>query len=372
MAKKKSKRSSSGPIIVPSERVSVKVRKKAADLRLADTDASPSALPSAASSKAALDEDEPALLDTEALAEGELLSVKHDEISCALETGLEIISQAESADKPRRLLSWLVAPLSLAQFDSEVRELRPMHLVRAASRAGESGYYTGWFGSKDLRALLADGQLRYTEDVDVTSYANGKRSTLNGDGAAGEEEVLAAFGRGCSVRLSWPQRYNDRVWALLSVIEEYFCCGAGCNVYWTPKGTQGFAPHYDDVDVFILQVEGEKHWTLHSPLSEAEALPRHSSADFAQSQLGDPLAEVVLRPGDMLYLPRGTVHQAKSHGPFSPGTCHARCVHLHITGFLSSHLQKLRRGGVSTLTRCTSPSPSVGSTRGATFSRWRS
>ena len=41
---------------------------------------------------------------------------------------------------------------------------------------------------------------------------------------------------------------------MLAQLEEHFCCGAGCNVYLTPPRAQGFAPHYDDVDVFILQV----------------------------------------------------------------------------------------------------------------------
>lgn len=35
--------------------------------------------------------------------------------------------------------------------------------------------------------------------------------------------------------------------------------------YLTPPGTQGFAPHYDDIEAFILQLEGKKHWRLYSP-----------------------------------------------------------------------------------------------------------
>ena len=35
--------------------------------------------------------------------------------------------------------------------------------------------------------------------------------------------------------------------------------------YLTPPGTQGFAPHWDDIEVFILQLEGKKHWKLYSP-----------------------------------------------------------------------------------------------------------
>ena len=40
------------------------------------------------------------------------------------------------------------------------------------------------------------------------------------------------------------------------------------NRYLTPAGTQGFAPHYDDIEAFILQLEGKKHWRLYSPRLE--------------------------------------------------------------------------------------------------------
>lgn len=35
------------------------------------------------------------------------------------------------------------------------------------------------------------------------------------------------------------------------------------NAYLTPPGSQGFAPHYDDIDAFILQLEGRKRWSLY-------------------------------------------------------------------------------------------------------------
>lgn len=324
---KKSKRSASAPIIVLSEKHAVKVRKKAADAGQVSKTAEPTPAMNASSPQgcnAVVGANELGLLNLEPLAEGSVRSIVHEQISCALETGLEIIDQAERADKPSRLLGWLVAPLSAAQFETDVREKRPLHIERSASRSENSGYYSGWFGSKELRALLAEGVLRYTDDLDVTSYMEGKRKTLNGQGVASADEVWAAFERGCSLRLSWPQRYHERVWALLNGIEEHFCCGAGCNMYFTPKGMQGFAPHFDDVDVFILQVEGEKLWTLHAPLSEAEALPRFSSADFTQSDLGEPLAEINLRPGDLLYLPRGIIHQAR-------GSEHSDSLHLTVS-----------------------------------------
>ena len=35
--------------------------------------------------------------------------------------------------------------------------------------------------------------------------------------------------------------------------------------YLTPAHSQGFAPHYDDIEAFVLQLEGKKHWRLYSP-----------------------------------------------------------------------------------------------------------
>lgn len=84
---------------------------------------------------------------------------------------------------------------------------------------------------------------------------------------------------------------------------------------------QGFAPHFDDVDVYVLQTEGRKRWRVYAPLA-GHALPRYSSRDFVDAEIGSSLLDVVLEPGDLLYLPRGTIHQAESR-PDGPS--------LHLT-----------------------------------------
>jgi ribosomal protein L16 Arg81 hydroxylase len=69
--------------------------------------------------------------------------------------------------------------------------------------------------------------------------------------------------------------------------------------YLTPPGTQGFAPHYDDIEAFILQTEGAKRWRLYEN-PEGERLPRFSSPNFPRSSIGAALMDVTLTPGDML------------------------------------------------------------------------
>jgi len=56
------------------------------------------------------------------------------------------------------------------------------------------------------------------------------------------------------VRILHPQRFSDAVWRLLSVFEGFWTSAVGCNAYLTPAHSQGFAPHWDDIDAFILQV----------------------------------------------------------------------------------------------------------------------
>ncbi|KAL3775595.1 hypothetical protein ACHAW5_003498 [Stephanodiscus triporus] len=118
----------------------------------------------------------------------------------------------------------------------------------------------------------------------------------------------------CTLRLLRPHEHNDRIHAMLSLLESEFGCMVGSNAYLTPLHSQGFAPHYDDVDVFILQLEGYKRWRVYAPMNKRETLPRISSRDYTEKEMEDEelLMDVILGPGDVLYLPRGWIHQAET------------------------------------------------------------
>ena len=53
-----------------------------------------------------------------------------------------------------------------------------------------------------------------------------------------------------------PQRFDDKVWELCAALERDIGCLVGCNAYITPAGTQGLAPHHDDVELWVCQTEG--------------------------------------------------------------------------------------------------------------------
>eukprot|EP00075_Anas_platyrhynchos_P002249 XP_005021755.3 ribosomal oxygenase 1 [Anas platyrhynchos] len=223
----------------------------------------------------------------------------------------------DSRRRAAELFRWLVAPVEPGEFAGRHWERAPL-LVRR----GDPGYYAGLFSTADFDAILRSGEVQFGTHLDVTSYAEGVRETHNPVGRALPAVVWDFYQNGCSLRLLNPQAFSATVWHLLSVLQEYFGSMAGANTYLTPPGTQGFAPHYDDIEAFVLQLEGKKHWRVYSPRTDTEVLPQFSSANLTQAELGKPVLEVVLEAGDLLYFPRGFIHQ---------GDCLPDAHSLHIT-----------------------------------------
>eukprot|EP01116_Phalansterium_solitarium_P022513 TRINITY_DN7461_c0_g1_i1.p1 TRINITY_DN7461_c0_g1~~TRINITY_DN7461_c0_g1_i1.p1 ORF type:complete len:741 (-),score=307.31 TRINITY_DN7461_c0_g1_i1:157-2379(-) len=225
-------------------------------------------------------------------------------------TGHQIADELglDSAVKARKFFQWLIAPVSVDEFYDEYWEKKPLIIHRR-----REDYFKGWLSKGDMDQMLRKHTLRYGQNLNITKYEHGQRSTLDPpDSVATADDVWRHFEEGCSVRLLHPQQYSDPLWKLLSVLEEFWGCQAGVNSYLTPKGSQGFAPHYDDVEVFVLQTEGAKRWRLYLPADDAAKLPRYSSKNFDQAEIGSPVVDFVMEAGDFMYFPRGTIHQAVS------------------------------------------------------------
>ena len=204
----------------------------------------------------------------------------------------------------------LVTPLP--EFFDSYFETRPLH---ERVGGGAEQRFSSLLSEESIFSLTAGRRLRYGQDVDVTIVGeDGVRQTLNGDGFVDAGEVRSRFlTDGCSVRLLHPQRFSDPLWSLMYKLECFWGSCVGCNAYLTPKGShQGFAPHFDDIDAFVLQVSGKKKWRLYRSPEDSLVLPRYSSRDFTRSELGKPFWKGTLHAGDVLYLPRGMIHDAVS------------------------------------------------------------
>lgn len=240
---------------------------------------------------------------------------------------------AKTTGDGEELMSALLAPLDLGEFKERFLDARPAVIRGCGGGQSSGGKFSGWFdGLRQVEAYVRSGRaLEYGRDVDVTSYVDGKRSTHNRNDDDSEAttpttleenvdpDVLMRRFREekCSLRLLHPQTWHDATWEILATLEKFWQCACGCNVYVTPADSQGFAPHYDDIDAFVLQLEGAKRWRVYEPFAD-DQYPRVSSRNYTQEEVSRQrvLFDGTLKAGDVLYMPRGTIHQAEC----APGT----------------------------------------------------
>lgn len=205
------------------------------------------------------------------------------------------------------MLEWMLWPITIDQFFSEYWEKKPLHVKRDAS------YYEGLFTRADVDTILKEQELQYEVNINLAKVDKDGKKVMHNEAEKGEvaefDHVTAKWNSGVSIQFMHPQISRQTVRNLLSSLENKSRCLWGANAYFTPPKAQGFAPHYDDVEVFMLQLEGSKHWILSKPpTGEDDNLPREYSRDFHHSELGETLFDDVISTGDLLYMPRGTVH----------------------------------------------------------------
>lgn len=207
-------------------------------------------------------------------------------------------------DSPASVFQSLISPMTTDEFFREYWEKKPL-LLQRSDPALES-YYQSLFQLSDLKQLCVQG-LEYGRDLNVVRCVGGSKLVMNNEGRVKYTQLRKAFNqKKATIQFHQPQRFKDELWHIQERLECFFGSLVGSNVYITPEGSQGLPPHYDDVEVFILQLEGQKHWRLYEP---TVPLAREYSTE-PEERIGMPTHDIILKAGDLLYFPRGTIHQA--------------------------------------------------------------
>jgi ribosomal protein L16 Arg81 hydroxylase len=130
--------------------------------------------------------------------------------------------------------------------------------------------------------------------------------------------LRAALHAGHTIALRYVDEMHPGLSRLSEAFERRLLSDFEFNLYasWTPTG--GFNAHWDDHDVFAIQLQGRKRWRIFGR-NEFSMHPRDSAMGTPPAEAVDDL---VLSPGDVLFLPRGYWHDpVTEEGPS-----------LHITG----------------------------------------
>jgi hypothetical protein len=163
--------------------------------------------------------------------------------------------------------------------------------------------------------MAKDGEL-----VPPARYTRGGGAGAAVTDQAADDQVLRQLDGGATLVL----QALHRTWPPLVAFGSDLAAELGhpvqINAYITPPQNQGFAPHYDVHDVFVLQVAGRKRWRVHEPvlvdpLGDQAWEQRRDAVSARAAE--PPVLDELLEPGDALYLPRGYLHSAVAQGELS-------------------------------------------------------
>jgi lysine-specific demethylase/histidyl-hydroxylase NO66 len=204
----------------------------------------------------------------------------------------------------------LIAPVSPGLFMAEHWERRPLHVARPVP-----SWCAGLPAVADIDALVRNAAPSDVRFVRTERGAGKEMEVPATDDRADLYAAYRAYGDGWTIVINAVHGTSAVVGRLAADLEEAVAHKVGVNLYFTPPDAQGFAPHCDGHDVFVLQVAGEKHWRVYQwsvvlPLEEQEV-------PIDRERLGPPLIDATLAPGHVLYIPRGFIHAGVAGGAAS-------------------------------------------------------
>ena len=209
--------------------------------------------------------------------------------------------------KTTNALSEFLFPLSKEEFFSNIGERRHHHFTQVGNPQRAAGFLDelNSFCSRNDIAYPAARMVHDGTAVPLDQYygvALGDTRLLILD--TGKAFDLLTNGYTLVVQCAHSNMRS--VTAFSSELASELGCPLDLSIFVTPPFSVGLKAHYDTSSAFIFQVHGQKRWRLFAPY---HVLPlAQSTFTFANYKETRLLADITLREGERLYIPRGVVH----------------------------------------------------------------
>lgn len=126
-------------------------------------------------------------------------------------------------------------------------------------------------------------------------------------------EARARFNEGCTLLVRFAEKSDSNLKKLADEFSHPFRTEVDIQLYCTPEGHNAFGWHYDVEEVFILQCQGSKHYTIRPntihPNPLVKSIPKDQGYELEKSTAA---IQVTLEQGDWLYIPSGWWHRAET------------------------------------------------------------
>ncbi len=220
---------------------------------------------------------------------------------------------------PEYPLSALLAPVTPEHFRAGIEGRAPLHIPAEGGSGDVRRALLDW---DTFNGLLGQSAIWTHSTLQLVHSGNqlpaehycAEVQTMSGPVVRpSPAKVQVMMAMGATVIANDVGTLTPSLRAVCDTLRTTYAASVAANVYCSFQGVQGFGPHYDTHDVFAVQTEGEKVWRLYrnrepDPVDypgEGEEVRR-----YLASACGPVIQEVRMRPGDVLYIPRGWYHDA--------------------------------------------------------------
>ncbi|HYY42522.1 MAG TPA: cupin domain-containing protein [Pyrinomonadaceae bacterium] len=215
------------------------------------------------------------------------------------------------ADAGQDTLAQLLRPLCVEEFLASTWGRAHLHLK------GQTGRFASLLPWAQLNAILQQHRLDFPrlrlardgQSLPASAYLRHFRNARR----AGTiprllaQELTAQLRQGATLVLDAVDELYEPLTDLAAKLERCFHEHVQINAYAGWRTSRGFDLHWDDHDVFILQVAGRKEWRIYG---ETRPAPLVNDVEPAPKPTDAPRWTGLLADGDLLYIPRGWWHVA--------------------------------------------------------------
>lgn len=201
-------------------------------------------------------------------------------------------------------INTLLHPLTVDSFFDTYWEQSPVHIER-----NDDNYFADLLSIELIDTLISSSEL-YFPDVQLIRQPDGIPTAdyTDSDKRILPLRLVEHYAAGATLTVARADTKIATLGSYCRNLQAEWQMPSHANLYLSPPAHQGFNPHYDSHDVFILQISGKKRFNFYANNVE---LPFNEDVFDADSfQPGEKTEELTVTAGDTLYIPRGITHDA--------------------------------------------------------------
>lgn len=206
-------------------------------------------------------------------------------------------------------LAEMISPTTTEAFVNSHWESKPLLVKRE-----DPTYYRDLLSLSDCDRVITEMSPRFPDVQLINAHSPVEpQEYLYPNDYIDVARLYQQFAKGGTILLGNLESSLPKIANMCRSLEREMSARFQANVYFTPPNAKGFRRHWDAHDVFVLQVEGTKHWRCYDHQVLLPLKGERFDPDEAW-QGGEVTEEFVLEAGDFFYLPRGIMHDAVTHG----------------------------------------------------------